>query len=67
MFLAVRLGEVTYSGAEDLIIALSGSFEVAIDDGESKYAYSLNRSYYVLFKPAGFWRQMENFSTNSQA
>jgi dTDP-4-dehydrorhamnose 3,5-epimerase-like enzyme len=51
----------------EVIIALSGSFDVVADDGRSKNVYSLNRSYYGLFIPAGFWRQMENFSTNSLA
>lgn len=52
---------------KEVIIALSGSFDVVVDDGESRNVYSLNRSYYGLYIPAGFWRQMENFSTNSLA
>lgn len=52
---------------EELIIALSGSFDVVIDDGKEKQTISLNRSYYGLFVPAGLWRQMLNFSTNSLA
>ncbi len=51
----------------ELIIALSGSFDVTIDDGNEKKTFSLNRSYYGLYIPAGLWRQMENFSTNSLA
>jgi len=51
----------------EFIVALSGSFDVVIDDGNNKQTYSLNRSYYGLFLPAGLWRQMENFSTNSLA
>ena len=52
---------------QELIVALSGSFDVVVDDGNEKQTYSLNRSYYGLYLPAGLWRQMENFSTNSLA
>jgi hypothetical protein len=51
----------------EFIIALSGSFDVVVDDGKNKQVYSLNRSYYGLYIPNGLWRQMENFSTNSLA
>lgn len=52
---------------EEFIIALSGAFDVIVDDGIQKTKYTLNRSYYGLFVPAGLWREMENFSTNSLA
>lgn len=52
---------------EELIIALSGGFEVLVDDGSSSKVISLNRSYYGLYIPAGLWRSMRNFSTNSFA
>ena len=52
---------------EEFIIALSGAFDVIVDDGVQKTKYTLNRSYYGLFVPAGLWREMENFSTNSLA
>ena len=51
----------------ELIIALSGSFDVVLDDGLEKTIYHLNRSYYGLYVPKGIWREMENFSTNSLA
>ena len=51
----------------EIIIALSGSFDVLVDDGSAKKVFSLNRSYYGLFIPSGLWRQMQNFSTNSLA
>ena len=51
----------------ELIVALSGSFDVVVDNGKQKQTFSLNRSYYGLYLPAGLWRQMENFSTNSLA
>jgi dTDP-4-dehydrorhamnose 3,5-epimerase-like enzyme len=52
---------------QEIIVALSGSFDVVVDDGQSKQTFSLNRSYYGLYVPAGLWRQMQNFSTNSLA
>lgn len=52
---------------EELIIALSGSFDVVIDDGNSKTIYNMNRSYYGLYIPKGLWREITNFSTNSLA
>jgi dTDP-4-dehydrorhamnose 3,5-epimerase-like enzyme len=52
---------------KEMIVALSGSFDVIVDDGKIKQTFSLNRSYYGLFIPPGVWRQMQNFSTNSLA
>ena len=52
---------------QELIVALSGSFDVVIDDGKQKQKYHLSRSYFGLYVPAGYWRQMEDFSTNSLA
>lgn len=52
---------------QEVVIALSGAFDVIVDDGETKKTFSLNRSYYGLYVPAGLWRTMENFSTNSFA
>lgn len=52
---------------EEFIVALSGAFDVVVDDGLEKKVFTLNRSYYGLYVPAGLWREMENFSTNSVA
>ena len=52
---------------EEFIIALSGSFDVVLRDGKDKQTFKLNRSYYGLYVPKGWWREMENFSTNSLA
>lgn len=60
-------GGHSYKENKELIIALSGSFAVVIDDGVEKKEYSLNRSYMGLYVPNGIWRHMENFSTNSCA
>ena len=60
-------GGNAYWENQALIIALSGSFDVVLDDGLEKTIYHLNRSYYGLYVPKGIWREMENFSTNSLA
>ena len=60
-------GGHAFKETEEFIVALSGSFDVEIDDGEDKKVFSLNRSYYGLYVPKGMWRTMTNFSTNSLA
>ena len=60
-------GGHAYRESEEFIVALSGSFDVVIDDGNEKRVFSLNRSYYGLFVPKMMWREMVNFSTNSVA
>ena len=60
-------GGHAFKKQEEFIIALSGSFDVIINDGKDRRLYHLNRSYYGLFVPCGLWRHMENFSTNSIA
>jgi hypothetical protein len=59
-------GGHAYHNQEEIIIALSGSFEIVITniDG-SKEKFQMNRSYFGLYLPALTWRHMENFSTNS--
>lgn len=52
---------------QEFIIALSGAFDVVVEDGQQKKTFTLNRSYYGLYVPAGLWREMNNFSTNSLA
>lgn len=60
-------GGHAYKETEEFIVALSGSFDVEIDDGTTKTIFPLNRSYYGLYVPKGMWRTMTNFSTNSLA
>lgn len=60
-------GGHAYKKNQEFIVALSGSFDVILDDGKERKVYSLNRSYYGLYVPKGMWRQMQNFSTNSLA
>lgn len=60
-------GGHAYRETEEFVIALSGSFDVIVDDGKDKKTFHLNRSYYGLYIPKGMWREMDNFSTNSLA
>ena len=60
-------GGHAYRTSEEFIVALSGSFDVVLDDGKERKVFSLNRSYYGLYVPKMIWREMENFSTNSVA
>lgn len=60
-------GGHAYRENQEFIVALSGSFDVILDDGREKQTFHLNRSYYGLYVPKGIWREMENFSTNSLA
>jgi dTDP-4-dehydrorhamnose 3,5-epimerase-like enzyme len=62
-----RRGGHAYRENEEFIIALSGSFDVVLDDGKQRKVYPLNRSYYGLYVPKGLWREIENFSTNAFA
>jgi len=61
-------GGHAYKTQEEIIIALSGSFDVVVTDptGQEK-KYCLNRSYFGLYIPSNHWRHIENFSTNSVA
>lgn len=61
-------GGHAYNIQEEVIVAISGSFDVVVTniDGSSQ-KFSLNRSYYGLYLPAKIWRHVENFSTNALA
>ncbi|WP_082641828.1 MULTISPECIES: sugar 3,4-ketoisomerase [Stutzerimonas] len=48
-----------------LIIAMSGSFDILLDDGRTRFKYHLNRSYYALYVPPMMWREIDNFSSGS--
>ena len=62
-----KRGGHAFKENQEFIVALSGSFDVLVDDGKERRIFQLNRSYYGLYIPAGLWREMENFSTNSLA
>lgn len=60
-------GGVAYKTTEEFIVAMSGSFDVVIRDGEREWKFFLNRSYKGVYIPAGLWRSIENYSSNSVA
>lgn len=60
-------GGHAFKETEELIIALSGSFDLRLHDGRNDYIYSLNRSYFGVLVPRLVWRMIDNFSTNSLA
>lgn len=60
-------GGHAYKENVEFIVALSGSFDVVLDNGTEKRTFPLNRSYYGLLVQKGIWRTMTNFSTNSLA
>jgi hypothetical protein len=60
-------GGHAFKESHELIVALSGSFDIVLHDGLKEVKYSLNRSYLGLYVPNLIWRQLENFSTNSLA
>ena len=60
-------GGHAYEKSEEFIVALSGSFDVILDDGNEKISFNMNRSYYGLYIPKMYWREINNFSTNSLA
>lgn len=60
-------GGHAYINTDELIISISGGFDIVVDDGNEKKTFTLNRSYYGLYIPKGLWREMVNFSTNSLA
>lgn len=60
-------GGLAYKDTEEFIVAMSGSFDVIINDGLKEYKFSLNRSYMGVYIPSGTWRKIENYSTNSVA
>lgn len=62
-----KRGGHAFKSQHEFIIAISGSFDVKLNDGKNEAVYSLKRSYYGLYVPNMIWREMVNFSTNSLA
>jgi len=60
-------GSHAFKEQQEFIVALSGSFDVVLHDGEKEQRFCLNRSYHGLYIPKMYWRTLENFSTNSLA
>lgn len=50
---------------QQLIIAISGSFDVVLDDGQERKKVHLNRSYHGLYVSSMIWRELENFSSGA--
>jgi len=63
---SVRGGHA-FRETEEFVVALSGSFDVVLHDGENELVFHLNRSYYGVYVPRMMWREMRNFSTNAVA
>jgi hypothetical protein len=58
-------GGHAHKGLCQLIVAMSGSFDVVLDDGSRKQRFHLNRSYYGLYICPMVWRELDNFSSGS--
>jgi hypothetical protein len=58
-------GGHAHKALSQLIIAMSGSFDVVLDDGNGKKRFHLNRSYYGLYVCPMIWRELDNFSSGS--
>jgi WxcM-like, C-terminal. len=54
-----------HKALHQLMIAMSGSFDVSLDDGVEKKKYHLNRSYFGLYIPPMIWRDLDNFSSGA--
>jgi len=58
-------GGHAHKNLQQLIIAMSGSFDVVLVDGKDKKRFQLNRSYYGLYVPTMLWRELDNFSSGA--
>ncbi len=61
---AMRAGHA-HKALRQFLIAMSGSFDITVDDGMQKAKYHMNRSYYGLYIPPLIWREIDNFSSGS--
>ena len=62
-----KRGGHAYKTQQEFIVALSGSFDIVLNNGKKDFTFHLNRSYYGLYIPSMIWRELNNFSTNSLA
>lgn len=58
-------GGHAHKNLQQVIIAMSGSFDVVLDDGNRRQSFHLNRSYYGLYVCPMIWRELNNFSSGS--
>lgn len=61
---ASRAGHA-HKALHQVLVAMSGSFDVIVDDGRNRRTHHLNRSYYGLYIPPMVWREIDNFSSGS--
>jgi glyoxylate utilization-related uncharacterized protein len=61
---ATRAGHA-HKTLQQFLIAMSGSFDITLDDGYQRRKFHLNRSYYGLYLPSMIWREVDNFSSGS--
>ena len=60
-------GGHAHRSLQEVVIAVSGRFDVVVEDGTARARYTLNRAYYGLYLPPMVWLNLENFSSNSVA
>lgn len=58
-------GSHAHKNLQQFIVAMSGSFDVELDDGETKKRFHLNRSHYGLYVCPMMWRKLDNFSSGA--
>lgn len=58
-------GSHAHKKLHQFIVAMSGSFDVVLDDGQQKHRFHLNRSYYGLYVCPMMWRDLDNFSSGA--
>ena len=58
-------GSHAHKNLHQFIVAMSGSFDVTLDDGTGKKTFRLNRSYYGLYVSPMMWRDLDNFSSGA--
>lgn len=58
-------GGHAHKALQQLIVAMSGSFDVILDDGSERRRFHLNRSYFGLYVCPMIWRELDNFSSGS--
>lgn len=61
----VSRGGHAHVATEQFLVAISGSFDITLDDGSNKRTFSLNRAYYGLYVPTMVWREIDNFSSGA--
>ena len=60
-----KRGGHAHKQLQQFLVAVSGSFDVVLDDGNVRKTFQLNRPYLGLYIPPGLWRELENFSSGA--